>query len=106
VARPFCEILGEISGGMLASRLSDELADLSAAVAATSKAGTLTLTVKLTPNGVNSVFVTGDVKAKAPADTMPKSIFFTTSSGDLLRNDPDQPELPNIRAVVGIKGVK
>ena len=94
MSRLVTDILGEIAGGALAERATDELAEATAAVIETRKAATVTITIKITPNGENSVFVDGEVKAKVPKTSMPRSIFFTDAGGNLLRNDPTQPELP------------
>ena len=94
MARLITDILGEIAGGAFSDRATDELAEATAAVIESRKSGTVTLTIKITPNGENSVFVDGVVKSNIPKVAMPRSIFFTDAGGNLLRNDPLQPELP------------
>lgn len=97
--RPFAAILQDIGGGRLAARASAQLAELTAAVAATGKKGQITLVLKVEPlkkADQNTLVVTGSSTAKVPEadDASPTSVFFADDSGNLRRDDPRQPTLP------------
>jgi hypothetical protein len=110
--RPFAAILQEVGAGRLHDRVSEQLADVTAAVAATGKKGTVTLVVTVEPlkggkskAGItDTLVVTGKSAAKVPEgdDSAPTSVFFHDASGNLVRNDPNQPELP-IRGLNTVK---
>lgn len=97
--RPFALTLQEIGGGRLAARVSDQLADLTAAVVATGKKGSIVLKVEVAPvkkANANTLMVSGSSKATIPEsdDAAPTSVFFATDDGNLSRDDPKQPQLP------------
>jgi hypothetical protein len=97
--RPVAAILQEIGGGRLAARASNQLAEVTAAVAATGKKGQITLVIKVEPlkkADQNTLVVTGSSTAKVPEpeDASPTSVFFADDSGNLRRDDPRQPTLP------------
>lgn len=97
--RPFAAVLQEIGGGKTHDRLSEQLADVTAAVTATGKKGTVTLVVTVEPikkGNTSALTVTGKTVAKAPEgdDAAPSSVFFPDAAGNLSRNDPQQPTLP------------
>lgn len=101
--RPFAAVLQDIAAGRLHDRLSEQLADLTAAVTDTGKKGTVTLTITVAPvkAGVtDTLIVTGKTVAKIPEDAAatPSSVFFADAAGNLSRNDPKQLTLP-LRAV-------
>jgi hypothetical protein len=98
-AREFASVLLDIGGGRLHARLSDLLAEITAAVKETGKKGLLTLKIEVKPvpradNG--TLIVTGSATAKAPEsdEDSPSSIFFADDDGSLSRSDPRQPTLP------------
>lgn len=93
--KPFAAFVQEQRSGGLHGELSDGLSELVTAVSEHRKAGTLTLTLKVTPNndGV-TVTVTDKVAVKAPEADRGAAIFFVDEDGNLLRRDPRQIELP------------
>jgi hypothetical protein len=91
--RPFASWLQDQRGGGLHGELTDELADLVTAVREHDKPGTLTLTITVKPNA-DSFFVSDEVKVKAPRAERGSSLFFADDTGNLMRRDPRQPELP------------
>lgn len=99
--KPFAAVIQEQRNGGLHSELSHELAALVAAVQETQKAGTLTLTMKVTPNrdGV-TMMVTDKVVVKLPEGDRGAAIFFVEGDGNLVRKDPRQLEIP-LREVGG-----
>lgn len=103
VVRPFATTLNEVDEGRAHTRVSDQFADLIAAVRETGRPGTLVLTVKVAPvtkGNADAFMVSAAAVVKAPKQDVPASIFFPTRDGNLSRNDARQPQLP-LRAVAG-----
>lgn len=97
--RDFAATLLEIGGGRLHTRLSEQLADVTRAVAETGKKGVLTLKIEVKPlpkADSKTLVVTGSSAAKAPEpdDASPTSVFFADDDGSLSRSDPRQLQLP------------
>lgn len=97
--RPFAAVLQEHAKGSVHARLSDLLAELTAAVAETGKKGTLTLVVTVAPvskGAAGALTVSTKIAAKVPEgdDAAPTSVFFADDHGNLTRNDPNQLTLP------------
>jgi hypothetical protein len=97
--RPFALTLQEIGAGRLAARVSEQLADLTSAVVATGKKGSIVLKIEVAPvkkATANTLMVSGSSVAKIPEpeDAAPTSVFFATDDGVLSRDDPHQPQLP------------
>lgn len=65
------------------------LANLVKAVKATNKAGTLTISLQVKPNG-NTVTVTDSHSLKVPVPTKPTQVYFADDYGRLGKDDPDQ----------------
>lgn len=93
--KPFGQFLLEQRNGGLHGELSDALRELVEAVAQHGKAGSLTLTVKVSPTKSFGQFeVVDEVKAKLPEPERGGSLFFADDRGNLSRTNPHQPELP------------
>lgn len=97
--RDFVVVLLEIGGGRLHKRLSEQLAEVTQAVAETGKKGVLTLKIEVKPlpkADSKTLVVTGSSASKAPEsdDASPTSVFFADDDGNLSRSDPRQPQLP------------
>lgn len=95
--RPFADVLQDLDRGAVARKLGDELHDLIAAIAATGKAGSLTLQIKIKPAtkvGDEAVTVGAVVKVSRPAPDMRESLFFFDGDHNLSRDHPVQPTLP------------
>jgi len=104
--RPFAAVLTEHARGVVHASLSEQLADLTAAVAETGKKGTLALTITIEPvaKGAAGALKLGTkVVVKAPQDdtATPTSVFFADGQGNLTRDDPRQPRM-EIRGVATI----
>lgn len=91
----FLSTLQRHRGGAVLHEASQKLAELTAAVHATGKAGTLTLTFALKPasRGVNAVVLKDRVACKVPSIEAEESFWFADSSGSLLKEDPRQKQL-------------
>jgi hypothetical protein len=97
--REFASVLLEIGKGTLHARLSEQLAEICAAVTETGKKGQLVLKIDVKPMpkaDSNILVVTGVSVAKAPEsdEASPTSVFFADDAGNLTRNDPRQMTLP------------
>lgn len=90
---PFATVLQQVAKGSAHNKLSELLAELTAAVRDHRKAGTLTITVKVEPmkNTEENLAVSVTSVLKAPQETE-TSIFFSDESGNLTRHDPRQIE--------------
>jgi hypothetical protein len=95
----FSDVLGSVEGGTVFNQINDELQDLVVAVTEHRKAGEITVTLKVSPNGERAVSVTAAFKSKQPQPAKGVTIFYADGGGNLLRKDPRQPELP-LREVV------
>jgi hypothetical protein len=105
---PFATVLQQIQKGTAASRASEALADLVAAVIGTGKPGAMTLTIKVEPmvkggSEDGSLILTAVVASKTPRDDS-SGVFFGTERGTLTRTDPRQLEIPGTRGPVSLVG--
>ena len=95
--RPIFETLREIRRGDALDELGVELNALVAAVRATGKPGSLTLTLKVKPasaGDITTLMITDLIAAKAPRGERESTVFFSDANNDLLRRDPRQAEIP------------
>jgi hypothetical protein len=99
--RPFADWLREQSNGAAHEELTESLNELVGAVLTHEKSGDLTLTIKVKPagHGSNTLFVTADVKLKAPRAESPSSLFFADRHHNLLRDNPNQMTFGGLREV-------
>ncbi len=88
----FLTTLTQIRKGSLVAALTDELNEVSEAVTDTGKAGTLTLTLTIKPNGDDCVIIQPKIAAKAPKQSIADAIFFIGKEG-LQRQDPSQTDV-------------
>lgn len=94
----FAHVLRQIDRGTIDARLSEALADASAAAVTTRKPATVTLTITAAPAVKNSdtdpsLQLTAKIVSKLPSEEA-SAIFYATDTGTLTRNDPRQPALP------------
>ena len=94
MSRPFADVVRELASGKIYDDLTTQLGEVVTGVLETGKVGELSLKLSIKPNGEGSVVVAADVKQKVPAPTVGTTLFFATSSGSLIRNDPRQTEMP------------
>lgn len=101
VVRPFADFLRDVGKGACHDELSEKLNDLVTAVEETGKAGSITLTLTVKPmekGNVNALLVSDAITVKKPTTPRKASVFFP-DGGNLVRNDPNQPELSGLRDV-------
>lgn len=91
--------LMEMKGGKVVAAVSKKFNELMAAVCEVKSGGTISLTLKITPSGLNE---RGDVNAvdieetcaiKKPERTFGKSMFYVTPDAKLTTKHPDQQEM-------------
>lgn len=88
------DVLADMSGGRTMVEFEDRFRELIEAVENTGKTGSLTLTLKVKPDGDRQVLITDEIKAKVPQLQRGMSIFFTTRDHMVTREDPCQMTLP------------
>lgn len=104
MARPFADVLRELGAGSTYENLTIQLAEVVEAVIDTRKPGELMIKLKVKPNGEDSVLIADEIKAKVPEPVRGDSVFFVTSGGSLVRQDPRQPDLPLRRVEAAMPG--
>jgi len=98
-ARDFSEVLNELRGGICAQELTDQLNAVTKACIETGKSGSITLVIKVLPQGSNQAIVAADVKAKVPAHTVQPTIMFVDDNSNLTRRNPRQMSLSEVVAL-------
>lgn len=104
MARPFADVLRELGAGSTYDDLTAQLAEVVEAVVQTRKVGELSIKLKVKPNGEGSVIIADEIKAKVPEPARGDSVFFVTSGGSLVRQDPRQADLPLRRVDAAVPG--
>jgi hypothetical protein len=99
--RPFADWFLEHRKGHPHREMGLRLRELAEAVEETGKPGTLTLTIKVEPmkGGGPALVVSDKIALKAPEDR-PGAVNFVDKNGDLIRNDPNQMSISDIRDVL------
>lgn len=100
--RPFTDILRELGAGETLDDLTARLAEVVEAVMDTRKSGAITISLTIKPNGDSGVIVAESIKSKVPEKARGDTVFFATSGGSLVRQDPRQKDLP-LHSVPGTK---
>jgi hypothetical protein len=92
---PFAAFIQQQRKGGLHGELTDAFGELIQAVAETGKVGSLSLSIKVTPNKDGATVTVNDkIKLTIPEPEKGASMFFYDQHGNLTRNNPAQPELP------------
>lgn len=92
--KSFSDLLLEMRSGETDRLLTAKMAEVCSAVAMIGKSGTVSLTIKIEPNGEGSVILRPDVRGRVPTPPLATSIFFVDAKdGSLHRTDPRQAEL-------------
>ena len=103
--RPFTDTVGELGAGHTLDLLTEQMAEVVTAVAATGKVGKLNLELTVQPNGAYGVAILDKITTKIPQPDRGASLFFIDKDGGLHRSDPNQIELP-LRQVSGAEATK
>jgi len=96
----FVHTINNIRNGSAASDLSDSLPDCINAAKQSGKAATLTVKITVKPDSPNGkIFMVSEQSSvKLPEPSKAVTLMYSTDSGDLQRNDPDQHRL-DLRSV-------
>lgn len=92
-ARPFADFLREHAKGATHDELSEALQEVTRAVVATEKGGSVSLTIKIEPmdkHNTDALKVTDKIQVKIPEHGRKASVFFHDDHGRLSRSDPNQ----------------
>lgn len=94
--RPFDAFLREHRRGACLHEAGVALQELVKAMEATGKGGSLTLTLKLSPDAKygTAVEVSDLITVKVPQPDKDSSLFFMDGSNNLVRHDPRQMQIP------------
>jgi hypothetical protein len=105
-AGSFVQALAQLRFGRVEAKLSDELAELVRQAQETGKAGELTLKIKVSAHGKQNreIHLTPKISSKLPplSEIEEPTIFFAAGSGDLTRDDPEQPDIFKERRPTGV----
>lgn len=92
--RPFADILVGLNRGKTHTEVSAAMRELVSAVEQTRKKGSLALTITVTPGKAEGVLeVSSALKLAPPKHDAAVSIFYS-DAGNLVREDPNQQQLP------------
>lgn len=93
---PFGGLMAELHKGKFLPEVNEELRKVTRACAEFGGKGSLTITIKVdAATGKSSTAsITGDVKTKVPKQELRPTVRFLTPAGDIVNEDPEQPELP------------
>lgn len=94
MARPFHQIVSQISGGEFADEAADAIQAAVRGAHETGKSSKLTLTFDIKAIGANAVSILPTLKLKVSDKQAQPTIFFNNEEGDLSREDPRQHKLP------------
>ncbi len=94
--RPFADVLRDLGRGAVIDEAAVLLQDLVRAVRDYGKKGRFTLTVEVQPmkGNAQALMVTAAAVTKPPSGEPISGMFFTDEVGNLVQNDPRQPQLP------------
>jgi hypothetical protein len=104
MARQFADVLRDLGGGNTYDELTARLAEVVEAVTTTRKVGEISIKLKVKPNGDAGVIVADEIKSKIPEQTRGDTVFFVTSGGSLVRQDPRQQDLPLRQVPAAVPG--
>lgn len=106
-ANIFSSVIEQLRGGQAECEMDEALAALCAACEESGKAGSMTLTLKVKPNGRSGQFVFGDdIKVKAPELAKGDTLLFQDELGNLTRSDPKQLRIDLKRVPAEIRELK
>lgn len=86
--------LRQIRKGLCLTELSQQMQAAVLAVRSLNKEATLTLKLKISPFGDETFAVVDDITVKLPVANRGHTQFYATDDGRLVREDPNQIEMP------------
>jgi len=99
----FINTLTRLNRGSCINELDDALAKLTQQCRMTGKPGVLTLKLKMKPVDASGdmMEISDAIAVSKPEMPRKAALFYATDTGQLCRNDPNQPDLPHLREVDG-----
>lgn len=91
--RTITEIFEDLGHGQTALELERQLQNVVRAVRETAKVGTVSLKMKIKPNGEEAVSILSEVDSKAPVKPLGESSFYANSKGHLGKRPPGQTDM-------------
>lgn len=91
--RSFNEIVDDLDAGEVTARLTDKLKECVRGALKSQEASTLTLKLKITPDG-RTFIVTNDIKVDIKVPKTALTVFYARDDGELVKDDPKQTALP------------
>lgn len=89
-------VLTEHRGGQVVTDLSAAIRKVTDAVQRTGKSGSVVMKIKVATaqNAAGTLVISDEIDARAPKETPRGSIFYADDNNNLVRNDPNQADLP------------
>lgn len=97
--RDFSEVITDLRGGRTHSELSAALTEATEAAMKTGKMATVSLTIKIKPQGNRQVEVLDAIKRTIPEPNRQPTIMFIDDDGTLTRSDVRQMRLDDLKVV-------
>lgn len=91
--RTIQDTLEELGGGEVLNAADNELRQVVRAVRETRRQGSLSINIKVKPNGEEAVMLEAKVDGKPPVKALPETTFFANRDGELLNRPPEQQDL-------------
>lgn len=96
-ATTFETVVDDLNNGQALQDLSEALTEVVKAVRTAGKVGEIIYKIKVKPASkgeVRTILIEDSIQLKTPHADRPASIFFVSKDNRLMRNDPNQTELP------------
>lgn len=101
--RGFIEVLRDLNEGDTVTEADAALAKLMGEIRESGKGGSLTLILEFKPTGKGrQIEIKDGIKVKPPKAASGTTVLFVNDKNELVRKDPRQPDLPNLRKVTAI----
>ncbi len=97
--RDFSEFITDVRGGNCHQELSQAINEVTSAAMNTGKVGSVTLTIKIKPQGEGQAAIVDQIKRTIPEPTKPETFCFVDNDGNLTRSDPRQAKIDDLKIV-------
>jgi ACT domain-containing protein len=97
--RDFAEFVTDLRGGICHQEVSEAIQEVTAACRETGKVGSVTLTIKIKPQGDRQVEILDQIKKVVPEHAKMPTFAFIDDHDNLTRSDPRQASLDDVRVV-------
>lgn len=95
----FAEVLTDLRNGTAHHELSKAIRQVTEAVQKTGKVGSLTLNIKVKPQGEGQVEIIDEIKTKIPEPAKPSTFMFVDDQNNLTRDNPRQATVFDMKIV-------